>query len=405
MLGGWALWITLPIYVYQVTGSALATSAVVAAVVAPGVILGSVAGVFVDRWNRKTTLVVGNLLLAAVTVPLFVVSDDSRLWLVYPLVFLSEVIDQFTSPAENAFLPRLVPTDELVQANAMNSLNNSLARLIGPAAGGALFLAGGLGTVAVVDALTFVLAAVLVAAVRTSGAPEPAEASDDDAAHALVRVGREWIDGLRVIRRSRAVSVIFGVTAATAVGEGIMGVMFIVWIKKVIDGGAPELGWFMSGQAVGGVLGGLAAGWFARRLQPERLFGWGLLVFGLVDLALFNYPLAFGGVVIGLVLIAIVGIPGVASRAARETLIQADVEDRYRGRVFGALGTTAAALMLVATFVAGAVGDAVGPIAMLNVQGGAYVVSGVAVLLLLTPAVNAARRPAAASREAELANP
>jgi MFS family permease len=206
-----------------------------------------------------------------------------------------------------------------------------------------------------------------------------------------------------VIRRSRAVSVIFGVSAATAVGEGIMGVMFLIWIKKVIDGGAPELGWFMSAQAIGGVLGGLAAGWFARRLPPERLYGWGLLTFGLIDLALFNYPLAFSGVLIGLVLIAVVGIPGVASNAARQTLIQADVEDRYRGRVFGALGTTAAALMLVATFVAGAIGEAVGPIAMLNVQGGAYVVSGIAVLLLLTPAVNAARRPTAASREAEIA--
>src|SRR5215217_8136014 len=118
MLGSWALWIALPIHVYQVTGSALATSGVIAAVVAPGVILGSVAGVFVDRWNRKTTLVVGNLLLAAVIVPLFVVSDDSRLWLVYPLVFLSEVIDQFTSPAENAFLPRLVDEADLLAANS-----------------------------------------------------------------------------------------------------------------------------------------------------------------------------------------------------------------------------------------------------------------------------------------------
>src|SRR5215210_4404452 len=107
MLGSWALWIALPIHVYQVSGSALATSGVVAAVVAPGVLLGSFAGVFVDRWNRRTTLVVGNVLLAAATLPLVAVRDESWLWLVYPIVFGLSTLEQFTEPAENAFLPRL----------------------------------------------------------------------------------------------------------------------------------------------------------------------------------------------------------------------------------------------------------------------------------------------------------
>src|SRR5215212_2516670 len=84
MLGSWALWIALPIHVYQLTRSALATSGVIAAVVAPGVLIGSVAGVFVDRWNRKTTLVVGNLLLAVATLPLIAARDESWLWIVYP---------------------------------------------------------------------------------------------------------------------------------------------------------------------------------------------------------------------------------------------------------------------------------------------------------------------------------
>ena len=67
MLGGWALWIALPLHVYQLSGSALATSGVVAALVAPGILLGLAADVFVDRWNRKPILVLGNLLLAGAT--------------------------------------------------------------------------------------------------------------------------------------------------------------------------------------------------------------------------------------------------------------------------------------------------------------------------------------------------
>src|SRR5687767_12635082 len=79
MAGTWALWIALPLHVYQVSGSVFATSGTAVALVAPGILLGSVAGVFVDRWNRKTTLVVGNVLLAAATLPLLAVGE-SRLW-------------------------------------------------------------------------------------------------------------------------------------------------------------------------------------------------------------------------------------------------------------------------------------------------------------------------------------
>src|SRR5215217_1454678 len=183
MLGSWALWIALPIHVYQLSGSALATSGVVAAAVAPGVLIGSFAGVFVDRWNRKTTLVLGNVLLAAATVPLVVVREEAWLWLVYPLVFALSTVEQFTEPAENAFLPRLVDAEDLLAANSLNALNNSLARLGGPALGGALYAATGLIGVVAVDAASFLVAAALLALVRASGAVEAAA----DAAAAAVR--------------------------------------------------------------------------------------------------------------------------------------------------------------------------------------------------------------------------
>ena len=79
----------------------------------------------------------------------------------------------------------------------------------------------------------------------------------------------------------------------------------------------------------------------------------------------------------------LVGIPGISSQAARTTILQTHVEDAFRGRVFGSLGTTSALLMLVGTTVAGTTGDLLGPIALLNVQGGAYIVAGTFVLIAL----------------------
>jgi MFS family permease len=385
MLGSWALWIALPIHVYQLTGSALATSGVIAAVVAPGVLIGSVAGVFVDRWNRKTTLVVGNLLLALATLPLVAARDESWLWIVYPTAFLLSTLEQFTDPAENAFLPRLVRAEDLVAANSLNALNNSLARLGGPALGGALYASLGLAGAVAADAVSFAVAAVLLASVHASGAVEAAGHAAQAAVRRWRRVWVEWRDGLRVVRGERAVGIVFIVTALTAIGEGVFGVMFVVWVRDVLEGGARELGWLHTSQAAGGLIGGVVGAYVGRRLVPERLFGLGLLVFGVFDLALFYYPLLLGGVAVGMGLMILVGIPGVSTQAAKTTILQTHVQDAYRGRVFGSLSTSAALLMLVATTAAGAAGAVVGPIALLTFQGGAYVAAGIFVLLTLAP--------------------
>ena len=384
MLGGWALWIALPLHVYSVSGSALATSGVVAALVAPGILLGSVAGVFVDRWNRQGTLVVGNLLLAAATLPLLAVGE-SRLWLVYPIVFLLEVVEQFTGPAENAFLPRLVPEADLAAANSLNALNNNVARLGGPALGGALYATGGLGGVVLVDAASFLVAAVLLAAIRASGAVRAAGEATDEVVRRWRRVWLEWREGLAVVRQRRAVRVVFTVTALTSFGEGVFAVMFAVWVRDVLEGGVPQLGWLQSSQAVGGLVGGLVGAYAARRLAPERLYGLGLLAFGIFDLALFNYPLLLDGVWIGSALMILVGIPSVSSQAGRATILQTHVEDAFRGRVFGSLSTSGSLLLFAGTLTAGATGAFLGPIALLNLQGGAYVAAGLFVLAALAP--------------------
>jgi MFS family permease len=153
----------------------------------------------------------------------------------------------------------------------------------------------------------------------------------------------------------------------------------------VLEGGVPELGWLQSSQAVGGLLGGLVGAWVARKLAPERFYAFGLLAFGIFDLALFNYPLLFDGVWLGSALMILVGIPSVSSQAGRSTILQTHVEDAFRGRVFGSLGTSGSVLLLLGTTAAGALGGLLGPIALLNFQGGAYVAAGLFVLAVLAP--------------------
>ena len=369
MLGGWARWIALPLHVYERTGSALATSGVVATLLVPGVLLGSIAGVFVDRWNRKTTLVVANLLLTVATLPLCSSSTTRLLWVVYPVVFVSETLEQFTGPAENAFLPRLVAAGRSRRGERAQ-LAEQQPRTLGRAGtGGALDATAGLSGVVLADAVSFLVAAGLLASVRASGAIVAVGDATAAAAERWRRVWQEWRDGLSIVRRARPVGVVFSVTAITSLGEGVFAVMFAVWVREVLGGGVPQLGLLQTSQAVGGLVGGVLVASAGRRLVPERLYGVALLAFGIVDLLLFNYPLLFDGVWIGCALMILVGIPGASTQAARTTILQTHVDDAFRGRVFGSLGTSSALLMLTGTAIAGVVGDRLGPIALLNVQG------------------------------------
>lgn len=391
LMGDWVLFIALPIYIYQLTGSALAMSGMFVAQLIPALALGSVAGVFVDRWDRKRTMILANVLLAITLLPLALVTTADRVWIVYLVGFAQSAISQFFDPAENAFLPTLVEERHLLAANSLNALNNNLARLAGPAIGGVVIGRFGLPGVVTFDAASFALAALLIALVAASGAVRRPDGVVhlEDATRAWRRVFREFTDGLALIRRQRTVTILVGLEAVTFLGEGVFGVVFVIWVRNVIHGGARELGWFMSAQAVGGLLGGVLIGSVSRRISTVRLLGAGSILFGALDLLLFNYPLVTSGIATGLLLIALVGIPSIAIGAGFTTLLQEAVRDEYRGRIFGMLGTISALLMLAGTLIGGTLGGILSPIVLLTVQGGSYFAMGLLALLLLPPALAA----------------
>ena len=198
MMGDWAMFAALPFYAYEQTGSAFASGAVLAALTLPGFLIGTVAGVFVDRWNRKRTMVVANLLQVLVMLPLLLVRPGESLWLVYVVAFASASVSQFVVPAENALLPKLVGSDRLMVANSLNAFNDNLARIAGPALGGLVVAFAGLGGVALLNAATFLLAALLISLIRSSGAERMPEDADE-APGRVLSVWREWLQGLKVV--------------------------------------------------------------------------------------------------------------------------------------------------------------------------------------------------------------
>lgn len=399
-----SLSVALPAHVYLATGSALSTSLMFLAATLPRLLLSSLAGVLVDRWSRRRTLLVCNLLLAAGCLPLLWVGGAGEgaaaggLWIVYLVAALQASLTRFVEPAENAMLPTLVRRDQLQRANALNALNNNMARLAGPAAGGAMLAFAGLAGVVAANVLLCLTAWWLIARMRVVERPVGAEgAATAEAAAAppartarlrvkpspLRRLAGEWLDGLRVLWRDRVARLLLIVTAMTSVGEGVFGVLMAPFVIEVLRSGPVELGWIRSAQGVGGIVGGVAIAALGARLAPRAMLAFGSIGLGLIDLAIFNYPRWTLSITPALVLMVLVGLPSAARGTGFATLLQTQVEDRMLGRAYGTLATAASLAMLVGIGLAGSLADGVGIVPVLNIQGYGFTAAGLLSLAVL----------------------
>jgi Na+/melibiose symporter-like transporter len=376
LTGDWILRTGLAFHVYTLTGSTLASGGLLLASFVPLVVLGSLAGVFVDRWDRRRTMIVVNLLHAIVLLPLLAVRDESGLWVIYVIVLAQSCLQQFFRPAEQSLVPHLVDPQQLVTANALNSQSNDIARLTGAALGGVLAAAGGLPLLAAVDAATYLLAmgllfgvkhrAVAVVRERTSGAVQ--------------RLKTEWMDGLRICLSSKALRIVFVFGLVTGVGEGAMSTLFAPFVSAELGGDGTAYGLIVSAQAVGGIVGGLVAAAVGARFAAAKLWGVGAVLFGLIDLALFCYPLFYDGLAPVYVLMIAVGLPGAFVVAGSMTVVQRLTDDASRGRVFGALFAAEGLAVLVGITASGLLGEVVGIIPVLIFQGLGFTVGGLVVL-------------------------
>jgi Na+/melibiose symporter-like transporter len=299
---------------------------------------------------------------------------------VYAVAFVESILAQFFVPANSAMLPTLVGDDEILAANSLLGVNNSLTRLVGAPAGGLVVGIWGAGAVVLLDSVSFGLAAVLIASITVEAAVRAVPVSD---VGAVVSVLREWIEGLGLVRRTRSLFALLIIGSLASLSQGIFLVLYVVFVFRVLHGGATEVGWIRGVQAIGGLGGSLLVGAFGSRLPAPRLLALSLVGFGVADLGIWNSQEIVAGFFLPAALFVVAGIPGAGIGAALMTQLQTSVEDQYRGRIFGSFGTTSALLQLIGMVLAGTLGDALGVLPVLNAQGCIYVLAGLLALALL----------------------
>jgi predicted MFS family arabinose efflux permease len=175
-------------------GSGAAVGVLLLARFLPPLLVSPLAGVLLDRYDRKTLLIASDIIRSVIVVGFLFANSPDRLWLIYLLTILQFGVSAIFEPGRSAFTPSVVRKDDLVNANVLGSQTWSLALAIGGALGG--FVAGAFGTqtALILDALTFGISAAFIWSIR------PDQPQPERAQHGRGVSARDFIEGLRYAR-------------------------------------------------------------------------------------------------------------------------------------------------------------------------------------------------------------
>jgi predicted MFS family arabinose efflux permease len=380
MIGDWALFAALPFFIYKLTGSVLATGGMFMIQVVPPLVFGSIAGVYVDRWDHRWTMIGSSLFRGVVLLLLLGVRSADLVWLVYLTGFLESTASQFFNPANNALLPKLVGEEQLISANSLDSLGENSARLIGPAIGGVILASIGLQAVVIIDIFSYLLAALLMFFIRfTVLDSDLTDQTSEPAGHSISGIWREFTAGIKLVARTPPLSRIFLIIAIAFLGDSILTVLFVAFFQDVVGVGSAEFGMSLTVRGLSGILGGVIVGAIGTKFKPNHLISFGLIGTGIGLVAMVFWP----KYLITLLILILLSVPLMSWLISSRTWIQSHAPDGFRGRVFGFLETFSALLMFIGMGFASGLGETLGISTTLYISGGIYLFSGILAAILL----------------------
>ncbi len=348
--GDWVNYVALTALVWNLTGSAWMVAVLRACHAIPLLLVGPFSGVLVDRWDRKTTLVVVDLLRAGLVL-LFPLVHDVGAILLITLVF--NVVSTFFAPAKNALIPHIVSRERLLAANSLSSTTQNMALVVGPALGGVILASSGTAAAFYFDSASFLFSALAIVSMAAAGTPQRESGRRSSA-------WQELSEGFRFAASRPPVRSTLLLEVGLTMGWGFVNVLAIVIAEKVLGGGPTEFGLLLSSIGVGSLAGAVLAGSIGGRMGLSRLFPVGFLVVGLAILGLAGSRV----ILAASAAYFFAGIGRTLIEVASTTIYQKTVPDGLRGRIFSLRHMVTHSVILIANQVAGLFTDAasIGPI-------------------------------------------
>lgn len=333
----------------------------------PALVLGATAGTIADRTRRRPLMVIADLVRAALllTVPAAALFGRLTFTQVAAVTALMAAFTVLFQVADRAYVPSLVAAPRLAEANALLAGADGVGESLGPALMGVLVQAFGVPFAMLGDAVSYLVSAGSLIAIRRAepsprALPEPQGGAGDAEAPPALPAPALW-DGLRAVIRHPVLRPLAGLTATTAVFGGFFAALYELYVLRTLHLSAVSLGLLITFGGVGGLIGAAFAPGWARRWGIGRTLVW---TFALSAAANVLVPIAGGGPARSFILLLgaqfIGDLFGTVFSIGSATLEQTITPGPWLGRVEGALQTLAGGLGVAGALIAGWLGGAVG---------------------------------------------
>jgi MFS family permease len=371
-LAGEITWVAVPFQLYQLTHSTLYVGLLSLTTLVPLLVAPIVGGAVADALDRRRILLVSEIGFALVSVGLAVNASlpDPQIWALYVLNFVGTAVFSFGTPSMRSLLPRIVEQEQLVAANALESLYSNFAAVAGPAAGGLIIAGVGLTGTYLIDVASFGASLASIWLLP----PLPPAADAERASLSSI------VDGFRYVRNKPVILGIFLVdTNAMIFG---MPMALFPAIGEHFGGGSTTVGFLYAAPYAGALVASIFSGWVGHvRRQGLGVVvaaaAWGAALIG------FGYSSALW---LALLLLAAAGAADFISAVLRSTIVLMATPDEMRGRVTGIEFTQVAAAPTLGNVEAGVLASFTS-LRFSIVSGGVACIAGCGLLALAIPAL------------------
>ncbi|MBC8167714.1 MAG: MFS transporter [Bryobacteraceae bacterium] len=334
----------------QMTGSGAAVGGVMIARTLPAVLAAPVAGVMLDRFDRRKIMIASDIVRAVVALLFVLVLTHNQQWLLYLLSALLVFASPFFSSGRSAILPRIASAEELPGANALTQTTGYLTLTFGAMLGGLSTQQFGYEWAFVANALSFAFSAFAVWKLRS---PIGFYAHREEIELQQAKRSHFWLEftaSLRYIQRTPLILAILLAGVGWSTGGGAAQILFTLFGQQVYNRGAAGTGLIWGFAGVGLIFGGMAGHFLGRRLTYGQYLHGVWINFLIHGLSYVFFSL--GDLLSGIFFIMLSRIAMGANNVQNRTMLLTHVPDALRGRVFSASEAMNNATMMVSMSVA-----------------------------------------------------
>lgn len=386
---------TLLIWVFALGGSAAAVSGVLVAQYMPMLVLGPLAGVFVDRWHRLRTMLVSDLARAVIALLPLLAPGQLRLAAIYLSVFLVSAISRFFMPARAALTQVIVAEEEQAQAASVGQVTMALSIVVGPALASPLYFLVGPVIALLVNAGSYVVSAFCLWRMRVPEADllpavfkgNSLASEREEEAQGIKALVHEMLDGFTFVGRTRVLLLITILAMIGMFGAGAVNALDIIYVSQRLHASPNLYGYVSSASGLGALIGALICSLLAKRVSSRMMLAGSLLLTGL-GIAIYALQTWF---LLGIIFAFIISLPQGGIDIGLAPMLMIATPRHFMGRVQSILNTAMFGASLLAIALCGALGTFV-PVYLLLLAGGILIaISGIFGWLALPTTISAAR--------------